>query len=110
MLKEDASGLKPAYLLLRYGTSRTRALPEPFLREFPERSRAACRFRSGQVSRGQLPCIDSRGFHIELLGILGVQALPAKFDGFGTDHAAEGSSAEQVIENIETDVPSGCAH
>jgi len=50
-------------------------------------------------------------FHTELLCILGVQSLPAaELHGLGADDASNGSSAEQVIQNIETNVPSGSAH
>src|SRR6266852_9710913 len=50
-------------------------------------------------------------FNTELLCVLGVQPLPAaELHGLGADHAADGSSAEQVIQNIEANVPSGSAH
>ena len=46
-----------------------------------------------------------RGFHAELLGVLGVQALPAReLRGIATSDAADGSSAEKTIQNIETKV------
>src|SRR5215831_16840100 len=50
-------------------------------------------------------------FDAELLGVLGVQSLPAaEFHGFRANHAADGSSAEKVVQNIETNVPPGSAH
>src|SRR6266850_1313822 len=45
-------------------------------------------------------------FDSELLGVLGVQSLPAvELHGLGADDAADGSSAEKAIQNIEGDVP-----
>ncbi len=50
-------------------------------------------------------------FNAELLGVFGVQSLPAaELHGFRADHAADGSSAEKVIQDIETNVPTGSAH
>jgi hypothetical protein len=50
-------------------------------------------------------------FDTELLGVLRVQPLPAaELHGVGADHAADGSSAEKAIQNIETNVPPGSAH
>src|SRR5215470_2027242 len=50
-------------------------------------------------------------FDAELLGVLGVQSLPAaEFHGFRANHAADGSSAEKVVQNIETNVPPGSAY
>src|ERR1017187_8499610 len=50
-------------------------------------------------------------FNPELLGVLGVQPLPtSELHGIGADYAANGSSAEQVIQDIETNVPPGSAH
>src|SRR6266699_3622012 len=47
----------------------------------------------------------------ELLCVLGVQPLPAaELHRVGTNHAADGSSAEKVIQNIETNVPPGSTH
>src|SRR5437763_17030385 len=52
-----------------------------------------------------------RGLNAELLCVLGVQSLPtAELDRVGTNHAADGSSAEKLIQNIETNVPSGSTH
>src|SRR5947209_19522897 len=63
------------------------------------------RLRLGGVGR---PC---GGLNAELFYILGVQLLPAaEFHGIGTDHAPDGSSAEQMIEYVESNVPAGCAH
>src|SRR6266567_6051717 len=45
-------------------------------------------------------------FHTELLGVLRVQPLPAaELHRVATSDAADGSSAEKVIQNIETNVP-----
>src|SRR6202022_1443671 len=49
-------------------------------------------------------------FNPELLGVLRVQSPPAELHRLGADHASDGSSAEKVIQNIETNVPSGSAH
>ena len=50
-------------------------------------------------------------FHPELLGVLGVQSLPAsELHGLGADDASDGSSTEKAIQNIETNVPSGSTH
>src|SRR5438128_7685484 len=50
-------------------------------------------------------------FNTELLGVLRVQPLPAaELHGLGADDASNGSSAEKVIQNIETNVPPGSAH
>src|SRR3989454_6381133 len=46
--------------------------------------------------------------YAELLCILRVQSLPAaELHRVGTDDAADGRSAEQVIQNVEADVPPG---
>jgi hypothetical protein len=53
----------------------------------------------------------TRGLNSELPGILGVQSLPAaELHGIGADHAADGSSAQKAIQNIEGYVPPGRAH
>src|SRR6266481_8192857 len=50
-------------------------------------------------------------FDTELLGVLRVQSLPAaELHGLGADDASDGSSAEKVIQNIETNVPPGSTH
>src|SRR5229473_3214815 len=49
-------------------------------------------------------------FNPELLGVLRIQPLPVELHRLGADNASDGSSAEKVIQNIETDVPSGSAH
>src|SRR5216683_3429099 len=46
----------------------------------------------------------------ELPGVLGVQSLPAfELHGIGADDAADGSSAQKAIQNIESNVPPGGA-
>src|SRR5216117_1657938 len=51
------------------------------------------------------------GLNAELLGVLRVQPLPAaELHRLGTNDAADGSSAEKVIQNIETNVPPGSTH
>src|SRR6202035_43825 len=50
-------------------------------------------------------------YHAELFGVLRVQPLPAaELHRRGADHAADGSSAEKPIQNIETNVPPGSTH
>src|SRR5712672_3121859 len=50
-------------------------------------------------------------FDTELLGVLRVQPLPAaELHGVGADEAADGSSAEKAIQNVETNVPPGSTH
>src|SRR5579862_6614828 len=50
-------------------------------------------------------------FNTELLGVLRVQPLPAtEFHRVGTSDAVDGSSAEKVIQNIETNMPPGSTH
>src|SRR5882724_6344422 len=50
-------------------------------------------------------------FNTELLGILRVQPLPAaELHRLTTSDAADGSSAEKAIQNIETNVPPGSTH
>jgi hypothetical protein len=63
-------------------------------------------------------CVGRRTARLntELLCVFDVQPLPAfELQGVGADDAADGSSAEQAIQNIESNVPargasaSGCA-
>src|SRR5260370_16687158 len=50
-------------------------------------------------------------FNTELLGVLGVQSLPAaKLHRRGANHASNRSSAEKAIQNLETNVPPGSTH
>src|SRR5580704_15280582 len=49
-------------------------------------------------------------FNTELLGVLRVQPLPIELHRIATNDAAEGSSAEKMIQNIETNVPPGSTH
>src|SRR5438552_4818639 len=52
-----------------------------------------------------------RRFNTELLGVLRVQPLPAaELHRLTTNDAADGTSAEKVIQNIETNVPPGSTH
>src|SRR5437773_3853479 len=54
---------------------------------------------------------SSRGLNSELLCVLGVQSLPAgELHHRGTNDAAEGGSAQQVIQHIEANVPPGSTH
>src|SRR5882757_7367931 len=47
----------------------------------------------------------------ELLGVLGVQSLPAaELHRLWAGDAAHGSSAQKMIQNIETNVPPGSTH
>src|SRR5262245_5524975 len=55
--------------------------------------------------------VCSAPFDAELLGVLRVQSLPAaELHGLEADDAAYGRSAEQVIQHVQADVPSGRAH
>src|SRR5882762_9515447 len=49
-------------------------------------------------------------FDTEPLGVLRIQPLPAELHGLGANDAADGSSAEKAIQNIETNVPPGSTH
>src|SRR5436190_20570797 len=50
-------------------------------------------------------------FNAELLCVLGIQSLPAaELHRLGTNDAAEGGSAEKVIQHIEANVPPGSTH
>src|SRR5437763_3062641 len=51
-----------------------------------------------------------RGLKAELLCVLGVQSRPAELHCLGTDDAADGSSTEKLIQNIETNLPPGSTH
>src|SRR5436309_640415 len=47
----------------------------------------------------------------ELLGVLGVQSLPAaELHGVRADHASNRCTGQGPIEHVEADVPSGGAH
>src|SRR3954471_22557597 len=47
----------------------------------------------------------------ELLGVLGVEALPAaELHRVGADHASDGRTGEQPVQHVETDVPARGAH
>src|SRR6266487_3354696 len=53
----------------------------------------------------------NRGSQRRTACVLGVQSLPAaELHGLGADDAADGSSAEKVIQNIETNMPPGSTH
>src|SRR5439155_11329927 len=49
-------------------------------------------------------------FNTELLGVLGVQSLPAELHGLGAHDAADGLTGQKPIQHIEADVPPGSAH
>ena len=49
-------------------------------------------------------------FDTELPGVLGVQPLPAELHRLTTNDASDRISTEEVIQHIETNVPSGSAH
>src|SRR6266550_4870606 len=66
---------------------------------------------TGRGSRPTFSCSHPRSSrYAELLCILGVQSLPAELHRLRTNDAAEGGSAEQVIQNIEANVPPGSTH
>src|SRR5205809_3169405 len=66
---------------------------------------------TGRGSRPTFSCSHPRSSrYAELLCILRVQSLPAEFHRLGTNDAAEGGSAEKVIQHIEANVPPGSTH
>src|SRR5437764_14821801 len=73
---------------------------------------------TGLDSRSTFSCSHSghrfssdSAFNAELLCILRAQSLPvAELHHVGTNHAAEGGSAEQVVQHIEANVPPGSTH
>src|SRR5947208_14809127 len=66
---------------------------------------------TGLDSRPTFSCFSSsRGLNAELPCVLRAQSLPAELHRVGTNDAAEGGSAEQVIQNIEANVPPGSTH
>src|SRR5438034_316329 len=66
---------------------------------------------TGRGSRPTFSCSHPRSSrYAELLCILRVQSLPAELHRLRTNDAAEGGSAEQVIQNIEANVPPGSTH
>jgi len=93
-------------------------LPNPFVplqcgppqKTMPEADRAhlqVLRHRSRLLSR--LRRAVGR-FDTELLGVLGVEPTPTELHRLTTNDAADGSSAENTIQNIETNVPPGSTH
>src|SRR5439155_4447044 len=44
-------------------------------------------------------------FNTELLGVLGVQSLPAELHGLGADDASNRLTREQPLKDVEADVP-----
>ena len=52
----------------------------------------------------------ARNFDTELLGVLRVEPRPTELHRLVSNDAADGSSAEKVIQNIETNVPPGSTH
>ena len=52
----------------------------------------------------------ARNFDTELLGVLQIEPMPTELHRLASNDAAEGSSAEKVIQNIETNVPPGSTH
>jgi len=64
--------------------------------------------RSRLLSRLRWP---AGRFNTELLGVLRVQPLPAgELHGLGADHACNGLTGQKLIQNIESNVPSGSTH
>src|SRR6266446_6623321 len=50
-------------------------------------------------------------FNTELLGVLGVQPLPAaELHCLGANHPADGRSAEKAVQDVEANVPPGSTH
>src|SRR5207249_2676561 len=52
----------------------------------------------------------ARNFDTELLGVLRIEPRPTELHRLASNDAADGSSAEKVIQNIETNVPPGSTH
>ena len=52
----------------------------------------------------------ARNFDTELLGVLRIEQRPTELHRLASNDAADGSSAEKVIQNIETNVPPGSTH
>src|SRR5207245_5862932 len=53
----------------------------------------------------------SGGLDAELLGVLGVQSLPAvELHGLGADDASNGPTSEKPLQHVEADVPARGAH
>src|SRR6266478_9806429 len=67
---------------------------------------------TGLGSRLTFSCSYPRGVSMpELLCVLRAQPLPTtELHRFGTNDAADGGSAEEVIQNIEANVPPGSTH
>src|SRR5438128_1626736 len=66
---------------------------------------------SEMSSDADWPWLTPDFFMFSLLCVLSVQPLPvAELHRLATNHAADGSSAEQVIQNIEANVPPGSTH
>src|SRR5580704_1761496 len=51
-----------------------------------------------------------RVFYTKLLGVFRVEPRPSELPGLGTNDAADRSSGEKAIQNIETNVPPGSTH
>src|ERR1700687_1640634 len=50
-------------------------------------------------------------FDTELLGVLGVQPLPAaELHGLGADDASNRLTREEPLKDVEANVPPGCTH
>ena len=53
----------------------------------------------------------TRGFEAELLGVFGVEALPAgELERLSANNASNGGLAEEVIEHIEANMPARRTH
>ena len=105
--RSSTSGFKVAHHQLPH-SSKTRL--EWAIRHLSERGIAHTWFihlnsRLLTCLRRPVGCFDT-----ELLGVLRVQSLPAELHRRTTNDAADRSSAEKVIQNIETNVPPGGTH
>src|SRR5262249_7696831 len=49
-------------------------------------------------------------FNTELLGVLRIEPRPTELHRLATNDAADGSSAEKLVQNIQTNVPPGSTH
>src|SRR5260370_26596048 len=90
-----ANNTSPSTPVIRYSFSDCGDFPKPCLR-----------LGSGLGDFGW----PARNFDTELLGVLRVEPGPTELHRLATNDAADGSSAEKVIQNIETNVPPGSTH
>src|SRR5215813_12008427 len=69
-------------------------------------------FQFNEASSQFLRCLRPVGrFNTEQLCVFCIEPLPAdELRGIGADHASNGGSFEEVIQNVDTNVPPGSTH